>query len=146
MKTSGLPSPRGDAGKFTGPIDTHAGDQVLVPRHGRGHGPSHQPEDTIHEGRLDLLTNAGPHLFTGRGRSLGNPAQRLSDRVRARPIRVRPKRAVTRDRAIDQGRVDLLRIFVAKAVLLSGAGLEVLAEDIRRLDELLKDRPALIGL
>ena len=50
--------------------------------------------------------------------------------------RMRSLRAVAGDRDVDELRVDLLQLLVAKAVLLGRAGAEVLPEDIGLRDEL----------
>ena len=57
--------------------------------------------------------------------------------------RLRPLRAVARDRDVDELRIDLLQLLVAEAVLLGGARAEILTEDIGLLDEPLQDLAAL---
>ena len=52
---------------------------------------------------------------------------------------MRPLRPVARHRDVDEARVDLAQFLVAEAVLLGGAGPEVLAEDVGLGDQLLQD-------
>jgi hypothetical protein len=53
--------------------------------------------------------------------------------------------AVTRDRDVDEPRVDLPQFFVAEAVLLRRTGPEVLPEDVCLRDQLAQDFAAFWG-
>ena len=83
--------------------------------------------------------DAGLHGLARRRVGLGDAAERLRHGVGARQVRVRPLRAVARDRDVDELRVDLAQLLVTEAVLLGGAGAEVLAEDVGAGDELAQD-------
>ena len=86
------------------------------------------------------------HVFARSRIGLGDTAQGLAHRIRARQSPMRPRQAVAGDRDIDQGGIDLFQILIAKAVFLRRAGAEVLPEDIRLSDQIMEDLAALVRL
>src|SRR2546427_794434 len=97
----------------------------------------------------DEVGDRGPDLH---GRPVGEPGDvhdprlGLHDEVVAGAVRLRPRLAEARDRAVDEPRVEPGERPVAKPELLHGPGPKVLEEDVALPDERPEDRLALRGL
>src|SRR6516162_8967335 len=81
-------------------------------------------------------SDAGAHGLTRRGVSLCDATERLRHGVGTRQMRVGSLGPVAGNRDVDELRVDLLQLLIAKAVLLRRARAEVLPEDICAGDKL----------
>src|SRR4029453_4410705 len=73
-------------------------------------------------------------------------AERLEDRIEARTIAVRSRRAESRDRRIDEARVDGAQALVADAEPLGDARAHVLHDDVGALGQTVDDPAPLGGL
>ena len=156
-----------DAGAFGSAGDPRlTGDRIAVAPHRGRQSPAHQPDLAAEQRAIDLLTDpgrqraaesedraglvrdrddTGPQRLARRRIRLGNAAQRLRHRVGAGQLGMRPLWPVARDRNIDELRIVLAQFVVAEAVLLGGAGPEVLAEDVGAADQLAQDFAAFLG-
>ena len=108
-------------------------------------GRQHSAECQDGTGFIGNRYDAGAQRLARCGISLGNTPQRLRHGIGAWKIGMRSFGAVAGNRDVDDLRVDLFQVLIAEAVLLRGAGAEVLAEDIGAGHELVQDLPCLRG-
>ena len=150
------------------------GHRIAVAPHRGGERPSHQPDLSTQQRAIHLLPHARRACMGQRGERaaerqdrtgfirnrhnpraqrlprlgirLGNSAQRLRHRIRARQIRVRSLRPIAGDRHIHQPRIDAAQLLVAEAVLLGRTRTEVLSEYLGTRDQLVQYLAPLLRL
>ncbi len=99
-----------------------------------------KPCEDICEGHADLL-----RLTIGFAGQIHNATHALDQEIITRTFCIRPGVAETRDRAIDEARIDRLQAFVVEAVFIKSTELKVLNHHIRIGNELAYKLPALIS-
>src|SRR5439155_1293987 len=96
------------------------------------------PGDDVGDGNAGALRPAARRIV-GLAGDAHHPAHALDHEVVAGALAVRAGLAEARDRAVDEARIDLLQVFVGKAVAREVAELVVLDEHVRDLRELARE-------